>query len=31
MKLRVTPQARPALRGFVGSIGFKVSGRGLAP
>lgn len=31
MKLRVTPQARPALSGFVGRIGFKVTGRGLAP
>jgi uncharacterized delta-60 repeat protein len=31
MKLRVTPEAAPALSDFVGRISFKVSGRGLAP
>jgi hypothetical protein len=31
MVLRLTPQARPALRAHTGRISFRVTGRGLAP
>jgi uncharacterized delta-60 repeat protein len=31
MVLRLTPQARPALRAHTGRISFKLTGRGLAP